>query len=135
MTTSLTIEMDDDCRKFLIPKITLQPLIENSIYHGMKVKEGRKGEIKITIRKKDDDVIIVVADNGTGMSDEQIRTMNNSISNYDKDFGYGIRNVNKRIEILFGKGYGLHFDKNDTGGVTVTIRLPAQKEKKYNEVL
>jgi two-component system sensor histidine kinase YesM len=130
-----TIEMDDDCRKFLIPKITLQPLIENSIYHGMKVKEGRKGEIKITIRKKDDDVIIVVADNGTGMSDEQIRTMNNSISNYDKDFGYGIRNVNKRIEILFGKGYGLHFDKNDTGGVTVTIRLPAQKEKKYNEVL
>lgn len=132
---SSTIEMDEDCRKFLIPKITLQPLIENSIYHGMKVKEGRKGELKISVSRKDDDVIIVVADNGTGMSEEQIMMMNDSISNYDKDFGYGIRNVNKRIEILFGKAYGLHFEKNITGGVTVIIRLPAREVSEYKEVL
>lgn len=129
------IEMDDDCKKVLIPKITLQPLIENSIYHGMKVKEGRKGKLIINIYKEGDDVFIVVADNGTGMSEEQIIKMNNSISEYDKDFGYGIRNVNRRIEILFGKEYGLHYKKNEMGGVTVTIRLPAHEVKQYEEVL
>jgi two-component system sensor histidine kinase YesM len=129
------IEMDEDCRKLLIPKITLQPLIENSIYHGIKVKEGRKGEIKISVHRKKDDVLIIVADNGTGMSEDQIDKMNNSISDYNKDFGYGIRNVNRRIEILFGKEYGLHYDKNEMGGVTVTIRLPAREEKEYKEVI
>jgi two-component system sensor histidine kinase YesM len=130
-----TIQMEEECGKYLIPKITLQPLIENSIYHGIKVKEGKKGELKITIYKKDKDVCIIVADNGTGMKEEQIEKMNNSISEYDKDFGYGIRNVNRRIEILYGKGYGLHYEKNDMGGVTVTICLPAQEEKEYEGVL
>lgn len=130
-----TIEMDENCKKFLIPKITLQPLIENSIYHGIRVKEGRKGELKIAVYRKKDDVFIVVTDNGTGMNEDQINKMNNSISEYNKDFGYGIRNVNRRIEILFGKEYGLHYDKNEMGGVTVTIRLPAHEEKEYEEVL
>lgn len=130
-----TIEMDEDCKKTLIPKITLQPLIENSIYHGIKVKDGRKGKLWITVHKKGEEVVIVVADNGTGMTEDQIMIMNDSISNYDKDFGYGIMNVNKRIEILFGKEYGLHFDRNDMGGVTVTIRLPAHEVKEYKEVL
>lgn len=129
------IDMDEDCRKVLIPKITLQPLIENSIYHGIKVREGRKGELRITIHKKEDDVYIILADNGTGMEEDQITKMNNSISEYDKDFGYGIRNVNRRIEILFGKKYGLHYDKNEMGGVTVTIRLPAHEINNYVEVL
>ena len=130
-----TIEMDEDCRKILIPKITLQPLIENSIYHGIKIREGRTGELRITVRKKEEDVFIIVADNGTGMNEDQILKMNNSISEYDKDFGYGIRNVNRRIEILFGKEYGLHYEKNEMGGVTVTIRLPAHEVNKYEEVL
>lgn len=129
------IEMEEDCRKLFIPKITLQPLIENSIYHGIKVKEGRKGEIKISVHRKNDDVFIIVADNGTGMSDDQISKMNDSISEYNEDFGYGIRNVNRRIEILFGKEYGLHYEKNEMGGVTVTIHLPALEGKEYREVI
>jgi len=129
------IEMEEDCRKLLIPKITLQPLIENSIYHGIKVKEGRKGEIKISVHRKKDDVFIIVADNGTGMSEDQIKKMNDSISEYNEDFGYGIRNVNRRIEILFGKEYGLRYKKNEMGGVTVTIHLPALEGKEYREVI
>ena len=129
------IEMEEDCRKLFIPKITLQPLIENSIYHGIKVKEGGKGEIKISVHRKNDDVFIIVADNGTGMSDDQISKMNDSISEYNEDLGYGIRNVNRRIEILFGKEYGLHYEKNEMGGVTVTIHLPALEGKEYREVI
>jgi two-component system sensor histidine kinase YesM len=129
------INIDDNCRASLIPKITLQPLVENSIYHGIKVKEGKKGVIKITCQKKGDEVIITVEDNGTGMTEEQINEMNQSISQYDKDFGYGIQNVNKRIEILFGREYGLHYEKNNLGGVTVVIHLPNHGIPEYEEVL
>lgn len=119
------IDMDEECRSVPIPKITLQPLVENSIYHGIKVKEGRHGVLRIEACRSGKDVLIRVSDDGTGMTDEQIRTINESISEYQTDFGYGVRNVNKRIELLFGKEYGLHYEKNPAGGVTVTIRLPA----------
>ena len=129
------IEMDESCGDVLIPKITLQPLVENSIYHGIKVKEDKKGELRITVRKTEEDTFIVVSDNGSGMTENQIQKMNNSISEYDKDFGYGIRNVNKRIELLFGKEYGLHYEQNELGGVTVIIHLPSREVRKYEEVL
>ncbi len=132
---SSTIDIEEDCKKVLIPKITLQPLVENSIYHGIKIKEGKRGELKITARKKGGDTFIVLEDDGTGMTEEQIQNMNNSISEYDQDFGYGIRNVNKRIEILFGKEYGLNYSKNESGGVTVTIRLPGAEGCKFEEVM
>ena len=130
-----TIEVEEDCRKILIPKITLQPLVENSIYHGIKIKEGRRGELAIRAFRSGEDVLIQVSDNGTGMTEEQIDRMNNSISEYNKDFGYGIRNVNKRIEILFGKEYGLRYARNEANGVTVTIRLPGGVIRNMEEVL
>ena len=129
------IKVDESCMNILIPKLTLQPLVENSIYHGIKVKEGKKGKLWITVEKKEEEVYITVSDNGTGMTEEAIGDMNNSISEYDMDFGYGIRNVNKRIEILFGKEYGLHYEKNDLGGVTVIIHLPSRGVMEYEEVL
>lgn len=129
------IILDENCKDILIPKITLQPLVENSILHGIKVKEGFCGKLKIMVQKKSGEVFITVIDNGTGMTEEQIREMNNSISEYDKDFGYGVRNVNRRIQILFGKEYGLHYEENEFNGVTVTIHLPSHTEQQYEEVL
>lgn len=129
-----TIDTAEDCRDVPIPKITLQPLVENSIYHGIKVKEGRRGELHIEAYRNEGYVFIRLSDNGTGMSDEQILRMNKSISEYHKDFGYGVQNVNKRIELLFGKEYGLHYEKNETGGVTVTIRLPGGNIHDYNQL-
>ena len=66
------------------------------------------------------------------MSQEQIDEMNEQLSRYEDSFGYGVRNVNKRIELLFGEGYGLNYQKNDSGGVTVVIHLPYQTEIKKN---
>ena len=104
--------------------MTLQPLIENSIYHGIKIKNGQCGTVCISARKDGECVVISVSDSGSGVSQEQIDEINNSISEFDESFGYGVRNVHKRIEILFGKGYGLYYTKNHTGGITVDIRLP-----------
>lgn len=115
-----------------IPKMTLQPLIENAIYHGIRIKEGEKGTVALRIRAEGPDAFLLVEDSGTGMSRQKIEEMNQSISQYDENFGYGVRNVNKRIELMFGPEYGLRFFLNETGGVSVEIHLPmeAQTEDK-----
>lgn len=118
------INIDKRFENVLIPKLTLQPLIENSIYHGIRVKDRYKGKIIITAKEKDNKTVISVADNGVGMKQEQIDEINNSISVFDEKAGYGLRNVHKRIEMLFGSGYGLFYRKNEYDGTTVDILLP-----------
>lgn len=108
----------------MIPKLTLQPLVENSIYHGIKIKQGKDGSISLRVTRQEEVVKIILADTGTGMTQAQIDEMNQQLSEYDESFGYGVRNVNKRIELLYGMGYGLHYLKNSSGGVTVEIRIP-----------
>ena len=126
------IVIEPQVEESLIPKLTLQPLVENSIYHGMKVKEGKRGTLYLTAMKVEDEVVITVSDTGTGMSQKEIDEMNEQLSRYEDSFGYGVRNVNKQIELLFGEGYGLNYRKNESGGVTVVIHLPFQTEMKKN---
>lgn len=118
------ISLNERCKGAMIPKLTLQPLVENSIYHGIKVKQGKEGSISLRAVRQGEIVKLTLADTGTGMTEGQIEEMNQHLSEYDESFGYGVRNVNKRIELLYGKGYGLHYLKNPSGGVTVEIRIP-----------
>jgi two-component system sensor histidine kinase YesM len=69
------------------------------------------------------------------MSKEAICEMNKSISVYRDSFGYGVRNVHKRIELLFGSGYGLQFQSSAGGGVTVHIKLPLESDLNYENIL
>nr|WP_288867469.1 sensor histidine kinase [uncultured Blautia sp.] len=117
-------DVEEAASDVMIPKLTLQPLVENSIYHGIKVKEGKTGSLFLKVRKRSSDVLITLADTGTGMSQQQIDEMNQHLLEYDDSFGYGVRNVNKRIELLYGEEYGLYYLRNESGGVTVEIRLP-----------
>lgn len=118
----------------MIPKLTLQPLVENSIYHGIRVKEGVKGIVEIAIREKEDVICLTVSDNGVGMEKERLAYINQNISNTDRDIGYGITNINKRIELMYGERYGLKFLQNEGGGICVEIWLPKEFEEEQGEV-
>lgn len=122
----LTYEIEDpkELGNTRIPKLTLQPLVENSIYHGIKVKDGKQGHVTIRAEKSLSDTKIIVEDSGNGMAEEQILQMNRYISEYDEEMGYGVRNVNRRIELLYGENYGLYYKSNTSGGITVEILIP-----------
>lgn len=121
---TLETQIAPELASIKIPKMTLQPLVENSIYHGIRIKEGKYGKIFITARRDGNTNIITVEDDGGGMSQSAIDEMNESISVHDESFGYGVRNVHKRIELLFGTEYGLFYRQSSSGGLTVEIRLP-----------
>lgn len=117
-------ELDDEMLEIMLPKMTLQPLVENAIYHGVKDRGGKYGVVRLTARVEDTDAVLVFSDDGAGMSVEKLRELNDSLARPDDSGSYGVRNVNKRIQILFGEGYGLHYSSNGSGGITVEIRLP-----------
>ena len=123
---SYRFDVDESCLDFLCNKITLQPIIENAIYHGINglVDEG---EIVITLRADGSDVVFTVADNGVGMEEEQIQ----AILRKDRSdhTGIGIKNVNDRLKIYFGEGYGITIDSEPDVGTTVTIRMPQVREE------
>lgn len=107
-----------------IPKLTLQPLVENSIYHGIRTKEGGAGIIRISAIEKECDVTVTVEDSGTEMTQEQIDAINRSVWEYGEQLGYGLNNVHKRIQLAFGEQYGLEYKLGQNNGTTVLIYLP-----------
>jgi two-component system, sensor histidine kinase YesM len=111
-----------------IPKITLQPLIENAILHGIK-NMGDDGEIAVRATKANDFVLIDVEDNGYKEVDlDAIRKLL-SDTRPDPSHGYGIRNVNQRLQLHFGPAYGLRYRKREGGGTIATVELPAGQEE------
>lgn len=124
-----SFEIDPTLENCLCNKITVQPLIENAIYHGLN-RTVDEGEIKISVKKAPDDendILITVSDNGIGMTEEQC----NAILKKERSdsSGIGVKNVNDRLKIYFGDKYGLNIESELDVGTTVTVRIP----KKENE--
>lgn len=113
------IEIEDGIKEIKIPKIILQPIVENAIYHGIKNLDT-KGKIKIYSKILEDKIEIIVEDNGIGF--EKSKTQNIS-----KMGGIGIKNVNKRIRFYYGKEFGVFIDKKFKNGARVIIKLPYEK--------
>ena len=121
-------DVDPECLDFLCNKITLQPIIENAINHGLKllVDEGR---IDVRVYRDGEDVVFSVQDNGVGMTPEQVESiLRRDPGNHT---GIGIKNVNDRLQIYFGKQYGLHITSEPDVGTTVEIRMPQIREGDY----
>lgn len=124
------IEVDENCKEYLCNKITLQPIIENAIYHGLD-RMVDEGKISIRISQSNDEVIMIVEDNGLGMSQEQCEEI---IHREDSNrTGIGIKNVHDRIQIYFGENYGLFIESELDVGTKVVIRMPKILEGEYDE--
>lgn len=108
-----------DCK---IVKLILQPLVENSIYHGIKPKEG-KGFISICATEFEDYIEIVVDDNGVGMDVEKDKEASNID---DKNCGIGLNNVRSRLKLYYGYDYGLTFKSYIGKGTRATVKIPKE---------
>lgn len=118
------IEVDPSLLQYLTPKLILQPLIENSIYHGIKPKK-EKSHIEIKVISVGDEIEIKIIDDGIGMDEEKLTHILDS--NYIKEHsssGLGISNVHQRIKLYFGEDYGIFYSSIKNVGTTVTIRIP-----------
>ncbi len=107
-----------------VPKITLQPLLENAIYHGIKIQNNRIGNLNICASGMGEELIIKISDNGVGMSAQNIEQLNRSLQQDLNLIGFGVTNVHRRLKFMFGEQYGLHYSTNEGGGITVTVRIP-----------
>ena len=127
---SYEIHVDDKCLDFRMIKLLLQPLAENSIYHGIKEKQGA-GIIKISVSEEGtgEETIteLEVWDNGAGIPEEKIAFINETLKKggTDCEAGYGIYNVNERIRLFYGKEYGLHNESSFGHWTKAVLRIPA----------
>ena len=116
------IDVPEDLQDCNVPKLILQPLIENALYHGIKNRRGR-GLITITGEESGEDLFLRVKDNGAGMTPEQLALLQSGAFE-EHHSGLGLKNVHQRIRLYCGKEYGLSFDSVLGEGTTVTVRLP-----------
>lgn len=122
------IQIPEEYKEFQILKLTLQPLIENAIYHGIKNKRG-KGNITVSCELVKDCLIFKVTDNGIGIRDESLIKLKQQLSNYNKavddNNGYGLVNVSERIKLNYGQEYGITVSSVYGEGTKMQIRIPA----------
>lgn len=128
---SMGIQIDGSSKlmDYMIPKLTLQPLVENSIVHGLEVRAGN-GNIVIRIQETDRMVLVYVEDDGVGIEENRLETINrilhkneNDVAN-PADIGIALYNINARMKLLYGPEYGLHIYSTRNVGTTVEVRFP-----------
>lgn len=124
-----SLDVDKELEECLTLKLVLQPLIENSIAHGIK-DMGSNGIINVKVMREGDKLVYIVEDNGCGVDNEEIRKLLNEVG--DGNRGFAIKNVNDRIKLYFGESYGLEFS-GDEDGTTVIVTQPYSKEEPKND--
>ena len=124
------INIPDELTYCRVPKITLQPLVENALYHGIKNKRG-KGRIEIRGIFKDNSLILSIEDNGLGMKPDRLKQVIEGIYDNDennKNF-FGLYNVNKRIQLYYGTEFGIRMESIYGEGARVEVVIPFSTDK------
>lgn len=122
---SVTFDVEPELEKYCAVKLTLQPILENAINYGVDPMDDC-GEIRICVRKEEELLVLSVEDNGIGMSEEEVElllTDNNRVPKHGS--GVGLINIHNRLQILFGKEYGLVIESEPDEGTRVSIQIPA----------
>jgi two-component system sensor histidine kinase YesM len=124
----VSYDIDPETLDCQVPKLLLQPLIENSIVHGLEPKV-EKGHLSIRCRLLGDNLQICIADDGVGLAMDEIASIMDHCRRNDKKQHLGIVNVYQRLVLNYGDSFGFSMEKNDEGGLTTTIVLEATYER------
>ena len=131
---SYSIAFDEDIENEIVPKLLLQPLVENAIYHGIKLKRGG-GKITVVGKREGGSLYFCVQDTGPGMSPERLEEVRRALrqENVQMDSstgsGFGLKNVDLRIRLYYSQQEGLQIE-SDAGGTRISFRVPAGLEGK-----
>lgn len=120
-------DFDPEIYKYYMLKLTLQPLVENSIYHGIEVKEG-SGNVTISGRVFQDCLQFTISDDGVGIKDDELAVMQQGLFRRNLSRGIGLQNVNERIKLYFGEEFGLSIHSIHQSGTEVIMTIPRVTE-------
>ncbi len=129
------IELPQDMEEIRLPKMTLQPLVENALYHGVKEKRG-KSSIWITFEDAGRDIVIQVKDDGIGMTEDRLREVQEGLKN-NQSVGFGMSAVEGRLKLYYGEGYGLDICSKYQEGTVIRVNIPKKfnfSDKKINKI-
>lgn len=121
------ISVDDLVNQYLVPKLIIQPLVENSIYHGLKLRK-HNGNINISIESNEGFILIQVIDNGLGMNKEKLETIRDNLDKSIESEYYGLYNINERLKLAFGEKYNIIIESEFEVGTKVFLKIPIISE-------
>lgn len=121
------ISCDEGLYKLFLPKILIQPLVENAIYHGIK-PNLKRGNISINIFEEHENLKIVVEDDGVGIPEEKLKNIMDNLDKHMTSSNYGLYNVSQRIYLHYGDKYGLNIESRENIGTRITVSLPMIEE-------
>ena len=125
------IDLDPQTEDCLLPKLILQPLVENAIYHGIKVKQ-QGGTVRIESLLEEDRLLITVEDDGIGMTPEQLETILDKKESDAESTKIGVYNVNERLQLFFGPDAVMKYYSTPGKRTMVMLVLPIVREKEEN---
>lgn len=126
------IHVDPSIMNTHIVKLTLQPIVENAIYHGLKYKET-KGILRVTGYQRGQEAVLEVSDDGVGMDEETLKHIFEKHKVNYRSNGVGVYNVQRRLSMYYGKDYGLRYKSEKGKGTTVTVVIPMEQEEHDEE--
>lgn len=121
--------VEESTKQLFLPPLLIQPIIENAITHGLEMKLGQ-GELTIDIYEEQSCLFIKVQDDGLGMDTAKIANIKNYATQDPRHTGIGLENVRRRIELFFGKDFGLTITSKENVGTTVIMKLPAIRDRR-----
>lgn len=127
---SFISDIPDELTDYQIPKLTLQPVIENSVLHGILEKDTKTGTIVLTGWMEDEDIVLLISDDGVGIPPEKLSTIisGNSAGSSSGGTNIAVYNTHRRLQLLYGNDYGLTYTSRQGQGTEVQIRIPAQRQ-------
>ena len=127
-----SIDVDDAVGECLVPKLIFQPLVENSIKYGLDEKQSVN--IEISVKRKNEDIVITISDNGPGIETEKLRQIMDEIYENTKCTHIGVYSVHRRLVLMYGKPYGISITSTRNEGTKIELLLPfIKKSEKKND--